>query len=95
MNLILFRVKQYLSTLHLVASAFNCNHLFLQLLGELGILKKKHVAVHKDLEDQKQSISSMNSEQSRLENVIKVSSKIFKYYHSHLLITPSLEPLIL
>ena len=44
----------------------------LQLLGELGILKKKHIAVHKDLEDQKQSISYMNSEHSRLETVIKV-----------------------
>ena len=42
-----------------------------KLLGELGILKKKHFAVHKDLEDQKSSISSMNSEQSRLETVIK------------------------
>ena len=41
-------------------------------------MKKKHVAVHKDLEDQKQSITSMNSEQSRLENVIKVSSKIIQ-----------------
>merc|ERR1711874_722178 len=36
-----------------------------KLLGELGILKKKHFAVHKDLEEQKTSISSMNSEQSR------------------------------
>ncbi len=36
-------------------------------------MKKKHVAVHNDLEDQKQSISSMNSEQSRLETVIKAS----------------------
>ena len=42
-----------------------------KLLGELGILKKKHFAVHKDLEEQKTSISSMNSEQSRLETVIK------------------------
>lgn len=39
-------------------------------------MKKKHVAVHKDLEDQKQSISSMNSEQSRLETVIKASSDL-------------------
>ena len=51
----------------------NCSYI-LKLLGELGILKKKHVAVHKDLEDQKQSINFMNSEHSRLENVIKVGS---------------------
>ena len=74
----MFRVKQYTFAL-ISAAAFNCNCLFFQLLGELGILKKKHVAVHKDLEDQKQSISSMNSEQSRLETVIKVSIKMLSF----------------
>jgi chromosome segregation ATPase len=39
--------------------------------GELGILKKKHIGVHKDLEDQKTGIHSMQAEQTRLEIVIK------------------------
>ena len=42
-----------------------------KLRGELGILKKKHLGVHKDLEDQKTSITSMFTEHSRLEVVIK------------------------
>lgn len=39
--------------------------------GELGILKKKHVGVHKDLEEQKTGLHSMQAEQNRLEIVIK------------------------
>ena len=57
----------------------------------MGILKKKHVAVHKDLEDQKQSINFMNSEHSRLENVIKVGivfiMKMLQFNFSHILDT--------
>ena len=59
----------------------------LQLLGELGILKKKHIAVHKDLEDQKQSISYMNSEHSRLETVIKVKLSTGCRYTLYLALT--------
>ena len=59
----------------------------LQLLGELGILKKKHIAVHKDLEDQKQSISYMNSEHSRLETVIKVKVSTGCRYSLYLALT--------
>ena len=59
----------------------------LQLLGELGILKKKHIAVHKDLEDQKQSISYMNSEHSRLETVIKVKLSTGCRYSLYLALT--------
>ena len=59
----------------------------LQLLGELGILKKKHIAVHKDLEDQKQSISYMNSEHSRLETVIKVKVSTECRYSLYLALT--------
>ena len=49
---------------------------FANFRGELGILKKKHIGIHKDLEDQKTGIHSMQAEQNRLEIVIKGMEKV-------------------
>ena len=46
-----------------------------RLRGELGILKKKHNVLGKDLTDQKGNIQTMNQEQHRLESIIKSLEK--------------------
>ena len=53
-----------------------------RLRGELGILKKKHSALNKDLTDQKENISGLTANLSKLETKI-VNLEKDKVRHNH------------